>query len=98
METINWVCDDVLDEHVWVSEQTLSLQETKVLEALRYDLEVPCIVWRGMLWFSAPTNLNDDLLDDVEIFGKYHKAVNLTFQSVLGAPCFGLNTPRIFFS
>ena len=67
MKTINWMCDDALDEHVWVSEQTLSLQETKVLEALRYDLEVPCIVRRGMLRFFA---LNDDLLNDGGIFSE----------------------------
>ena len=38
------MCDDALDEHVWVSEQTLSLQKAKVLEALQYDLELPCMV------------------------------------------------------
>ena len=47
MEADNWMCDDALDEHVWLSEQTMSSQEAKVLEALQYDLEIPCIVqWR----------------------------------------------------
>ena len=32
-------CDYALDERVWVSEQTISSQEAKVLEALQYDLE-----------------------------------------------------------
>ena len=41
---VNWVCDDALDEHVWVSEQTFSSQEVVVLEALQYDLDIPCIV------------------------------------------------------
>ena len=44
MEAVIWVCDDALDEHVWESEQTLSLQEAKVLEALQYDFQIPCIV------------------------------------------------------
>ena len=55
---VNWVYDDALDEHVWVSELTISFQEAKVLEALKYDMENPCMVQREMLWFSAPTNLN----------------------------------------
>ena len=79
------LCDDALDEHVWVSEQTTSLQEAKVLEALQYDFEIPCIVQWEMLWFSAPTSLNNDLLNDGEILGNYYEAVNLAFQNVLGA-------------
>ena len=46
MEAVNWVCDDALDEHVWVSEQTISLQDTKVLEAVQYDsLETATTKW-----------------------------------------------------
>ena len=33
MEAVNWVCDDALDDHVWVLEHTISCQEAKVLEA-----------------------------------------------------------------
>ena len=33
MEAVNWECDDALGEHVWVTEQTISLQEAKALEA-----------------------------------------------------------------
>ena len=86
------MCDDDLDEHVWVSEQTISLQEAKVLEALRYDLEIPCIVQWRMLWLSAPTSLNNDLLND----GKVEQS---TWRSrmFLGHLYFGINTPRIFF-
>ena len=57
MEAVNWVCDDALDEHVWVSEQTKTLQ-VKVPDPLQYDLGIPCISQWGMLWFSAPTSLN----------------------------------------
>ena len=32
-----------------------------------YDLEIPSIVQWEMLWFSAPTILNNDLLNDGEI-------------------------------
>ena len=48
------MCDDGLDEHVWVSVQTISCQEVKVLEALHNDLDNPRIVQWRMLWFSAP--------------------------------------------
>ena len=32
------------EEHVRVAEQTTALQKAKVLEALQYDLEIPCVV------------------------------------------------------
>ena len=37
-----------------------------------------------MLWFSAPTRLNNDLLNDGEILGKYVETINLAFKSILG--------------
>ena len=89
------MCDDALDEHVWVWEQTMSLQEAEVLESQQYDLEFPCIVQWGMLWFSAPTSLNGELLNEGDIFGKHGEAVNFAFHNVLGAPYFWDNTPRI---
>ena len=41
MKTVNWVCDNALDEHMKVSELTISCQDAKVVEALQYDLGVP---------------------------------------------------------
>ena len=70
VEAVNWVCDDTLDEHVWVSEQTISLQEANVLEALQYDREIPCLVQWRMLWFPAPISLNNELLNDGVILEK----------------------------
>ena len=53
-EAVCWVFDDVLDEHVRVSELTILFQEPKVLEPLQYDLANPCSdQWRRQ-WFSAP--------------------------------------------
>ena len=40
MEDANWVCDDVLNDHEWVSERTISRQEAEVLVAPDYDIEV----------------------------------------------------------
>ena len=62
--------DDALDDHAWVSEQTTALQEAKVLESLPHDIEIPCVVRWRMLWFSAPTSLNNDLLNDGVILEK----------------------------
>ena len=48
---VSWVCDVALDDHVWVSELTISCQEAKVLEALQYDLSNPCLVqW---VWYGS---------------------------------------------
>ena len=48
---------------MWVSEQTISCQESKVLDALQYDLASPCVVQCGMLWFSAPKRHNSAHFD-----------------------------------
>ena len=60
-----------------MSELTISLQEAKVLEAPQYDLPNPCIVQWRVLWFSAPTIVNNGFLNDGVIFEKYNEAVNL---------------------
>ena len=41
MEAVNWVCDDLFDDHEQLSEISLALRETTVLEALNYDIEGP---------------------------------------------------------
>ena len=97
MEAVNWERDDALDEHVCVSEQTISLQEAKVLEALQYDLGIPCMVQWCMSWFSAPTSLNNELLNNGVILEKYNEAVDLAFQSAFALPWWRMNTPRSCF-
>ena len=62
IEAVNLVCVDILEDHVRVSEFSLALQKTKVLEALNFEIDVPCIVQWRMLWYSAPTSLINDLL------------------------------------
>ena len=47
----------------------MALQVGTVLEALQCDIEIPCVVQWKMLWFSAPTSLNNDVLNDGEIHG-----------------------------
>ena len=58
------VCAHCQDNHGWTSEILLLMQETYILEALNHEIDIPCFVQRRMLWFSVPTSLDDDLLND----------------------------------
>ena len=52
------VIEDVLWEHEWVTAPNVLWKENDILEALSYDLDVPCpLQWR-LLWFSALSRLN----------------------------------------
>ena len=75
-----------------MSEQTISLQQARVLEALQCDLEIPCIVQVRTLWFSAPTSLNNEPLNDGVILDKYNETVNFAFQSVFTLPYWRMKT------
>ena len=57
------------------------LQENIFLEALHCDTNAPCIVQWKMLWYSAPTGLDKDLLNDVAIFEKYNKVINMAVET-----------------
>ena len=39
----NMLCLRVVDNHVWVSEYALAIQENKILQLPNYDIEVPCV-------------------------------------------------------
>ena len=97
MEAVSRVREDALNEHVWVSELSISCQEAKVLEALPYDLGNPCIVQWRMLWFSAPTSLKNGFLNDGVILEKYNEAVTLAFSATLTNPFWRMHTPRSCF-
>ena len=92
METVNWVCDDALDDHVWVSELTISCQAAKVLV-----IEVPCVVQWSMLWFSSPTSLNQRFLDSGTIIEKYNEVVDLAIVATFSLSFGRLHTPRMCF-
>ena len=94
-EAVNWVCDDALDDHVWVSELTISCQKAKVLEALQYDFANPCMVQWGMLWFSVPTSLNNGFLNNGMILEKYNEVVNMALVATFTLPFGRMHSPRI---
>ena len=93
IEAVNLVCVDILEDHVLVSEFCLALQETKVLEALTHDIDVPCIVQWRMLWYSAPTSLDNALLNDGVILETFNESMNWAFQSAFVLPHWRMNTP-----
>ena len=80
MMIVNWVCDDALDDHVWVNELTIPCQGTEVLEALDYDIDVSCLVKWSMLWFSSPTILNRRFLNSGTIVDKYNEVIDLELR------------------
>ena len=45
MESVNWVCEEALEEHEWVSPLTVSLkEEEEVLVDLDYQIDFLCVV------------------------------------------------------
>ena len=63
MESVNWVCDVAMEGHEWVSEATVSMEEYGMLVALNYEIDVPCAVQWGLLWFSSPSRRNQRFAD-----------------------------------
>ena len=53
MESASWVTEDFLWEHEWVTETNVVLKENDILEALKYDIDVPCPLQWGLLWFGT---------------------------------------------
>ena len=94
VESVNWVCEEILEEHEWVSPLTISLTEEEVLRELDYEVEVLCVVQWGFLWFIAPSKLNAKLdCHDARIV-KYHEVRNLAIESAINVPYGGHVTPR----
>ena len=46
----------------------------------------PCIVQWWLLWFSAPTSLNNDLLNDGVILEIYNKVINMAVKTSFTIP------------
>ena len=49
---------------------------------------------RRMLWYSAPTSLNNDLLSDGVILEKYNKTVNMAISTSFTFQFWSGHTPR----
>ena len=66
IEAVNWVCANVQDDDGGVSEHSLVMHANEILGEVAHDIEVQCNVrCNGVSCGTvAPTNLNDDLLND----------------------------------
>ena len=92
MECESWVCEDALWEHEWVTEPNVLWKENDILEALNYDLDVPCPLQLGLMWFSSPSRLNRKLANNGTKIVRYRETVKI--EITLAEPFDGLHTPR----
>ena len=91
------VCAHCQDNHGGTSEIILLMQETYILEALNHDTDIPCFVPRRMLWFFAPTSLNNDLLNDGVILEHVMKQPTWLSKVPLFCTLEEMNTARACF-
>ena len=77
MQSVNWVCEEALEGHEWVSELTIIMQENGILVALKYEIDVPCVVRCGLLWFSSLSRLNQRFEGNGTTIAKYHELIDL---------------------
>ena len=71
-----WETEVCLWEHEWITDTDVTLKENEKLEALNYEIEVPCPLQWGLLWFSAPTNLNQKFMNNGTNIEKFRNIVN----------------------
>ena len=93
MLCVNWVCAGTFDDHEWVSESAIAEQEEVMGRGLECESCIPCVVHWCMLWFSAPSRLNQTPGKNVETT-KYHNAVNMAIAYAISRPFGGAHTPR----
>ena len=58
MKSGSWVCEDAMEDDKCVTEFAVPLKANEILMALKYDIDVPCVIQWGLLWFSSPSRLN----------------------------------------
>ena len=94
MLCVNWVCEGTFEDDEWVSESTIAMQEEDMGRELGCEICVPCVVQWCMLWFSAPTRLNQTLEDEDINIAKYHEVVDMAIKEAFSTPSGGSHTPR----
>ena len=90
----NWVCAVTFEDHEWVSESTTSKHVEDMLGMeLDYENVIPCVVQWSLLWFSAPTRLNEISEQDLKI----ESTTKLSTRQLQKQMCDHLegNTPRV---
>ena len=79
VESVTWVTDGSLWQHEWTTDTSVTLRENEILEALNSEIDVPCPLQWGLLWFSAPTDLNQKFASNGTKMEKFRKIVNRAF-------------------
>ena len=67
-------------EDEWITDTNVTLKENEILEALDCEIDVPCPLQWGLLWFSAPTNLNHKFVNNGTKVEKFREIVNLAIE------------------
>ena len=73
------------------------MKENDTLEAQNYDVDVPCPIQWGLLWFSAPSNLNRKFVNNGTKVAKFRKTVNNAIELTFKMTFDGAHTPRACF-
>ena len=97
VESVSWVTEDFQWEHKWIAETNVTLEENVILEARSCDIDVPCPLQWGLLWFSAPTNLNLKFVNNGTTAAKFRETVNCAIQLTCNIAFDGTHTPRAVF-
>ena len=85
------VCAGTFDDHEWVSESTITQRVEEVMGMeLDYEIGVPCVVQRCMLWFFSTNDLNRTLEREGIKIAKYHEAVNMAIACAILRPFGGV--------
>ena len=95
-EAVNGAWGILYEDHEWIPQNSIQRQECEVLKSSHCDIEVPCVVQWRMLWYSAPTSLKNDSLNDGVIHEKCDKAVNMAIKTCFTCPFWRSHTPKIF--
>ena len=94
VESASWVTEDFLWEHEWIMETNVTLKENVILDALNYDIDVPCPLQWGLLWFSAPTKLNREFVNNGTKVAKFTDTVSSAIEFTCNIAFDGTLTPR----
>ena len=70
--------------HEWVTEPNVLWKENDILEALSYDIDVPCPLQWGFLWFSAP--LDRKFANNGTKVDKFRDTVNKAIEITFNVP------------
>ena len=97
VESVSWATEDFLWEHDWITETKFTMKENLILEALNYDIDVPCPLQWGLLWFSAPTNFNRKFVNNGTKVAKFRETVNSAIESTCKIAFDGAHIPRALF-